>query len=152
MGANVTAFTSSASKVDGIKKTLQADEVVLVPRGGKPSDMITATFDIIIDTASTEHNVEPYIHSLKPEGVFCMVGLPNQKIIIDPYDLLNNKTIAGSQIGSIAECKELLQFCAEHDISSDVKIISPQELGSAFEALETGTACNRYVIDFINEN
>jgi uncharacterized zinc-type alcohol dehydrogenase-like protein len=145
-GANVVLFTTSTSKVaDGLR--LGADEVVvtsspdaLSSRGG--------TFDFILDTVSAQHDVNAYLRLLKRDGTLTLVGAPEHPLSVSAFDLLmGRRTFAGSIIGGIRETQEMLDFCAERGISSDVELIDIAQINSAYARLLKSDVKYRFVID-----
>lgn len=146
MGAEVTVFTTSASKVEDAKN-LGADEAVLstdkeqMKNGSKD-------FDVILDTVSAAHNVNEYLSLLKVDGSLVLVGAPAEPLPVASFNLImGRKSFAGSNIGGIAETQEMLDFCAEHSITADIEMIEMQEINEAYERLEKGDVRYRFVVD-----
>lgn len=146
LGAHVVVFTTSASKVEDALR-LGADEVVL----SKDADAMTAqtgTFDFILDTVSADHDIHPYIAALKVGGEMTLVGAPEKPLTLSSFALLfGNKRLSGSLIGGIAETQEMLDFCGEHGITSDVEVIPIQQINQAFERLLKSDVKYRFSID-----
>jgi uncharacterized zinc-type alcohol dehydrogenase-like protein len=146
-GAHVVLFTTSPGKVEDGKK-LGADEVV-VSKNQDEMDKHTGTFDFILNTVAAPHNLDAYTSLLKRDGTLCLVGLPDQ-----PHPspsvanlIFKRRSIAGSLIGGIAETQEMLNFCAEHNIVSDIEIIPIQKINEAYERLVKSDVKYRFVID-----
>ncbi len=122
MGAEVTLFTTSPDKVKEGKK-LGAHSVVL---SSQPEEMKKRanTFDFILDTVSVSHNLDVYLEQLKRDGTMCLVGLPEIPHPSPTVGLLifKRKTLAGSLIGGIKETEEMLNFCADHQITADIEL------------------------------
>ena len=147
LGAEVTLFTRSSSKVEDAKR-LGAHHVVM--RNDKDQmKAVRNQFDLILDTVPNAHDLNPYIPTLKLDGTLVMVGFLGKLdsfLNISPL-IRGRKTIAGSLIGGIKETQELLDFCGEHNITSDVEMINMQEINEAFERMENSDVKYRFVID-----
>jgi uncharacterized zinc-type alcohol dehydrogenase-like protein len=145
-GAHVVLLTSSPGKrADGLR--LGADEVVL----SRDADAMAAhvnSFDFILDTVSAAHDVNAYIGLLKRDGVLTMVGAPEAPLPTAVMGLLfKRRRFAGSIIGGIRETQEMLDFCGEHGITSDVEMIRMPQINEAFERLLKSDVKYRFVID-----
>jgi uncharacterized zinc-type alcohol dehydrogenase-like protein len=147
LGAHVVLFTHSPGKTEDAKR-LGADEVVL----SKNEEQMTGhagSFDLIIDTVAAPHNLDPFLTLLKRDGTLVLVGAPGE-----PHPspgvmnlIMGRRSLAGSLIGGIAETQEMLDFCAEHGITSDVEIIPIQKINEAYERMLKGDVKYRFVID-----
>ncbi len=147
LGADVTLFTRSPGKESEARR-LGADHVVL---STDPAQMqaVAGQFDFILDTVPQQHDLNPYLGTLKINGVHVLVGL------VEPIDppvhaanlIFGRRSIAGSLIGGIAETQEMLDFCAEHGITSDVEMISIQDINEAYERMLKSDVRYRFVID-----
>jgi len=105
-------------------------------------------FDYVLDTVSAPHDYNAYLKLLKTDGTMILVGAPEQPTLLAPFPLiLNRRRLAGSVIGSIRETQEMLDFCAEHKIESDVEVISIQQVNEAYERVLKGDVRFRFVID-----
>ena len=105
-------------------------------------------FDFIIDTVSAPHNYNAYVNLLKTDGTLILVGAPDKPTPLEPFPLiLHRRRIAGSVIGGIRETQEMLDFCAEHHIESDVEVIPIQKVNEAYERVLKGDVRFRFVID-----
>ena len=146
MGAHVTLFTTSRSKVaDG--KRLGADEVVVTsdPEALTP---LTRTFDFILDAVSANHDVNAYLNLLKRDGTMTLVGAPEEPLPVAAFSLLfGRRSFAGSGIGGIKETQEMLDFCAAKGIASDIELIDIQQINEAYERMLKGDVKYRFVID-----
>ena len=144
-GASVTLFTTSAGKTEDAKR-LGADDVIL---SKDPDAMKKAkNFDFIIDTVSAPHDINAYLKALKLNGTYCIVGLPDKPPTLQMFDLLTNRrSIAGSMIGGMPETQEMLDYCAEKGIVSDVEIIPIQKIEEAFQRMVKSDVKYRFVID-----
>jgi alcohol dehydrogenase (NADP+) len=145
-GAHVVQFTTSQSKVADAKK-LGADEVVISTDAAQMAQH-AGTFDFILDTISAPHDVAGYLTLLKRDGVLCMVGAPDEPLSVPVFSLLGRRaSLAGSGIGGIAETQEMLDFCAEHGIVSDIEMIPIQKINEAYARMLRNEVKYRFVID-----
>jgi uncharacterized zinc-type alcohol dehydrogenase-like protein len=144
-GAETVLFTTSASKIDDAKK-LGADDVVLTRNEGWAAHHM-GTFDLIIDCVAADHDVNPYLNLLKRNGVLCLVGVPEDPCAVNAFSVLGRKTFTGSSIGGIAETQEMLDFCGEHNIVSDIELTSFDKLEEAWERVVAGKVKYRFVLD-----
>jgi len=145
-GAHVVQFTTSESKVEDAKK-LGADEVVITK---DPSALAkhAGSFDFILDCVAAQHNLNDYLNLLRLDGTLCSVGLPEQPLSIAPFSILaNRRSLSGSMIGGMVETQEMLDYCAEHGIVSDIEITSFDKLPDAYERVVKGDVKYRFVID-----
>jgi alcohol dehydrogenase (NADP+) len=145
-GAQVVQFTTSPSKREDALR-LGADEVVL---SNDPEQMKShaGTFDFILDTVSAPHDMNVYLQMLKRDGTMTMVGLPDTPPTIQGGALIFGRhSLAGSLIGGIAETQEMLDFCAKHDIVSDIEKIRIQDINEAYERMLKSDVRYRFVID-----
>jgi alcohol dehydrogenase (NADP+) len=146
LGAHVTVFTTSASKVEDAKR-LGADEAVLSSDAEQMS-RLNRQLHFIIDTVSAKHDVNSYLNLLRHDGTVVLVGLPPEALEIGAFNVvMGRRSFAGSNIGGIAETQEMLDFCFQHNITADSEIIAIQEVNEAFERLERGDVKYRFVID-----
>lgn len=145
MGAHVTVFTTSPSKMNTARE-LGADEAVL---STDPRQMEYQTrFDMILDTVSARHDVNMYLNALKVDGSLVLVGLPNQPLEVGAFNIVNGrKSFSGSNIGGIAETQEVIDFCAEHHITAQIELIGVDQINEAFRRLEKNDVKYRFVID-----
>ncbi|MDE1963621.1 MAG: NAD(P)-dependent alcohol dehydrogenase [Xanthomonadaceae bacterium] len=147
LGAEVTLFTRSPSKEQEARR-LGADHVVLSTDEAQMK-AVARRFDFILDTVPTRHDLNPYLATLALNGTHCLVGL------VEPMDppvhaanvIFGRRSIAGSLIGGIAETQEMLDFCAEHGIVSDVEMIRIQDINAAYERMLKSDVRYRFVID-----
>ncbi|HYW52056.1 MAG TPA: NAD(P)-dependent alcohol dehydrogenase [Gemmatimonadaceae bacterium] len=145
-GAHVVQFTTSASKVDDAKR-LGADEVVM---SNDPAQMNAhaGSFDFILDTVSAPHDIMALLGLLKRDGTMTLVGVPDKPPVVHPFPLImGRRSLAGSLIGGIAETQEMLDFCGEHGIVSDIEMIAMKDINEAYERMLKGDVKYRFVID-----
>jgi uncharacterized zinc-type alcohol dehydrogenase-like protein len=147
LGAHVVAFTTSASKRESAL-ALGAHEVV-VSRNADEMAAHTKSFDLILDTVAAPHDLDAYTQLLKRDGTLTLVGAPSS-----PHPspevfslIMKRRAIAGSMIGGIAETQEMLDFCAEHGIVSDIEMIRADQIEAAYERMLKGAVKYRFVID-----
>jgi uncharacterized zinc-type alcohol dehydrogenase-like protein len=145
-GAHVVLFTTSPSKIeDGLR--LGADEVV-VSKNEDEMKKHAASFDFILDAVSADHDINAYLSLLKLDGALVLVGAPEKPLPVAAFNLLLPRRIfAGSAIGGIAETQEMLDFCAEHGITSEIEMIDIQQVNEAYERLLKQDVKYRFVID-----
>ena len=106
------------------------------------------TFDFILDTVSAKHDLNVLLGMLKTDGTLVLVGLPPATPDLQPFMLIGRrKSIAGSLIGGIPETQEMLDYCAEHGINSEVEIIPIQKVNEAYERTLNSDVKYRFVID-----
>lgn len=145
-GAHVVLFTTSAAKRDDALR-LGADEVVL---SKDPAAMAayTGSLNFILDTVSAPHDLGSYLELLKRDGTMALVGLPDKPPTLHPGHLLfKRRSLAGSIIGGIAQTQEMLDYCAEHGIVSDIELIPIQQVNEAYERVLRSDVKFRFVID-----
>jgi len=146
MGADVTVFSTSASKEEDAKR-LGAKHFV-VSKDEKAMKEAAGTFDLILDTVSAKHPISGYISALKTHGVFAIVGAPPEPFELSSFALIGgNKTMSGSLIGGIKETQEMIDFCGEHGIYSDVEVINADKIDEAFDRIVKQDVKYRFVID-----
>jgi len=146
LGAHVVLFTTSPSKVeDG--KTLGAHEVV-ISKNADEMKAHHASFDFILDCVSADHDMNAYLNLLKRDGTLCLVGAPEHPQPIAAFPLLmKRRRLAGSGIGGIAETQEMLDFCGEHGITSDVEVIRMDQINDAYERMLKQDVRYRFSVD-----
>ncbi len=146
MGAHVVVITTSPSKVEDARR-LGADEVILSTDRAQMKAH-AGTLHFILDCVSAEHDVNAYLRLLKVDGTLALVGAPEHPLPIAAFSLIpTRRNFAGSTIGSIRETQEMLDFCGEHQIVSDIELIRIQDINTAYERLLKGDVKYRFVID-----
>jgi uncharacterized zinc-type alcohol dehydrogenase-like protein len=145
-GAHVVLFTTSPGKTaDALR--LGADEVV-ISKNDAEMEKHAASFDFILDAVSAEHDLNAYLRLLKLDGTMTLVGAPEKPAPIYGFNLLmKRRSLAGSAIGGIRETQEMLDFCAENGITSDIELIPIQQINQAYDRLLKGDVKYRFVID-----
>jgi uncharacterized zinc-type alcohol dehydrogenase-like protein len=147
MGAHVVLFTTSTSKVEDAKR-LGAHEVVI---SRNPDEMAqhTNSFDFILNTVAAQHDLNPFLNLLRRDGTLTLVGAPeHDHPSPQVFNLImKRRRIAGSLIGGIAETQEMLDFCGQHGITSDIELIPMQHINQAFERMLKSDVKYRFVVD-----
>lgn len=147
LGANVTLFSrSDGKKQDALD--LGADKVILSTDEAQMKS-VAGEFDVIIDTVPYVHDLNGYISTLAASGTLVLVGFlgPLEPILNTVPMVLGRKAISGSLIGGIAETQEMLDFCGEHNIVSEIEIIKMQDINKAYERMLKSDVRYRFVID-----
>ncbi len=145
-GADVTVFSTSPSKEADARK-LGAHNFVVTKN---PENMaaLAGQYDFILDTVSADHDLNIYLALLKRGGAMVLVGAPENPAPVSAFSLIGgNKTLAGSMIGSIGETQEMLDYCAENKILSEVEVIPVERIGEAYERTVKSDVRYRFVID-----
>ena len=147
MGAEVTLFTRSASKAEEGRR--QGADHVIVSTDAAQMKAAAGQFDFLLDTIPVQHDLNPYLETLRFDGVHILVGL------IEPVDpalhaanlVMKRRVLAGSLIGGIAETQEVLDFCAEHGITCDIEMLDIKHINEAYSRMIAGDVKYRFVID-----
>jgi len=146
LGAEVTVLSTSPNKEDDAKK-LGAHNFVNI-RDTEAAAGATGSFDFILDTISANHDYNAYLALLTLNGVMVIVGVPSEPVPLNAFSLIGgNKVLAGSMIGGIPETQEMLDFCAEHGITSDIELIKPEYIDTAYDRTVKADVRYRFVID-----
>ncbi|MDD1477112.1 NAD(P)-dependent alcohol dehydrogenase [Arthrobacter sp. AL08] len=147
MGAEVKVFTTSESKVAAARE-LGADDVIL-SRDEAAMDAANRSIDVIIDTVAAPHDLNPYFRTLRVNGALFQLGLPSEEMPpVNPGALIRRRiAYAGSLIGGIAETQEMLDFCAEHGVTSDIEVVRADQLNAAYDRMVAGDVKYRFVLD-----
>ncbi|MBA4749786.1 MAG: NAD(P)-dependent alcohol dehydrogenase [Alphaproteobacteria bacterium] len=147
LGAHVVAFTSSESKVKDALK-LGAHEVV-ISKDASAMASHTRSFDFILNTVAASHNLDAFMTLLKRDGTMTLVGAPSTP---HPSPTIMNlifgrRSLGGSLIGGIKETQEMLDFCAKHQITSEIELIPIQDINTAYDRMVKSDVKYRFVID-----
>jgi uncharacterized zinc-type alcohol dehydrogenase-like protein len=146
LGARVVVFTTSPDKREDALR-LGADEVVV----SKNADEMAAhagSFDFILDCVAADHDLNAYLNLLTHDGNITLVGAPEKPMSISAFSLIfGRRSLSGSLIGGIAETQEMLDFCGEHNITSDVEVIAIQKINEAYERMLKSDVKYRFSID-----
>ena len=145
-GAHVVLFTTSANKTaDALR--LGAHEVV-VSKNTEEMQKHANSFDFILDTVSAQHDINALLFLLRRDGTLTLVGAPPEPLPTAAFGLIAGRhSLAGSGIGGIRETQEMLDFCAERGIASDVEMIPIQKINEAYERMLKSDVKYRFVID-----
>jgi len=145
-GAEVTMLSHSPSKQKDAER-LGAQHFLLTSDAEKVAEA-AGRFDFILDTVSADHDYNLYLGMLKRDGKMVCVGAPASPAQVPAFTLImGRKTLAGSLIGGIPETQEMLDYCAEHNITSDVEVIDIKDINEAYERMLKGDVRYRFVID-----
>lgn len=145
MGAEVTVLSRSETKRTdaeklGAKGFLNtSDKAAMKAHRG--------AFDMVLNTIPVRHDVTPYLHLLKIDGVQVLVGMIDMMPELHTGVLLGRKVLTGSGIGGLAETQEMLDFCAQHGVLPDIEVIAMDEVETAYNRMEASDVKYRFVID-----
>ena len=149
MGAEVTVLSTSPSKEADAKK-LGAHNFLNI-KDAEATAAMAGGFDLILNTISAQHDYNAYLALLGLNGVMVVVGVPTEPVPLHAFSLVGgNKVIAGSMIGGIPETQEMLDFCAEHGLTSDIELIKPEYIDTAYDRTVKADVRYRFVIDMKN--
>ncbi len=146
LGAEVTVLSHSPVK-ESDARNLGADHFVVTT---DPDQLKTVKrkFDLILDTVSAEHDINEYLSLLATDGTLVVIGLPGVPFALHAGSLLSSRrSMAGSMIGGIAETQEMLDFCGEKEIVSEIELISADYVNKAYERTVKSDVRFRFVID-----
>jgi len=145
-GAHVVLFTTSANKVEDAKR-LGAQEVVISTDKAQMKAHLKS-FDFILNTVAAPHDLNALTALLKRQGTMTLVGIPDKDPALKVGNLIfQRRQIAGSLIGGIAETQEMLDYCAQHGIVSDVELIAAKQINEAYDRMVKSDVKYRFVID-----
>lgn len=146
MGAQVTMLSHTPAK-EADAKRLGAHQFVLTSDKVQTKTVVNY-FDFILDTVSAPHDYNFYLNMLKTGGNMVCVGVPPPGNPIVPFNLIfQRRSLAGSLIGGLPETQEMLDYCAAHNIVSDVEVIAMKDINEAYERMLNGDVRYRFVID-----
>ena len=148
LGAEVSLFSRTPSKTEDAK-ALGTDHVI-ISTDEESMKSVFNKFDLIIDTVPYEHDINPYMNTLTVNGTLVLVGFigefENESVSTRPM-IYKRRSVAGSLIGGIKETQEMLDFCGEKNIVSDIEIINMQDINEAYERMLKSDVKYRFVID-----
>jgi uncharacterized zinc-type alcohol dehydrogenase-like protein len=145
-GAEVTVLSTSANKEADAKK-LGAHNFVVTSNKSEVKK-VSGYFDFILDAISAPHDYNFYLSLLKTSGIQVCVGVPPEDLRVKTFSIIGGrKSIAGSMIGGLPETQEMLDYCAKHNIISDVEVIDIQNIHAAYDRMLKGDVKYRFVID-----
>jgi alcohol dehydrogenase (NADP+) len=145
LGAHVVAFTTSPDKRETIL-ALGADEVV-VSTDAEQMAAHDRTLDFVLDTVSATYPMTPIMETLKLNGTLCAVGIPDSFEVSPLIMAARRLSLAGSGAGGTDDVREMLAFCAEHDIVAEVETVTPDGINDALARLGRNDVRYRFVID-----
>ena len=145
-GAQVTQFTTTRGK-EADARRLGADDVVVTREPGA-LEPLESSFHFLIDTVSGEHDLNDYLKLLRRNGTMVLVGAPEHPSPVEAFSVIGKRRrLAGSGIGGVAQTQEMLDYCAEHGIVSDIELIPIQQINEAYERVVRSDVKYRFVID-----
>ena len=146
MGAEVTMLSRSPGKEKDAQE-LGAHHFVLTT-DAEVVGSLRNSFDLIIDTVSARHDYNMYLAMLRTDGVMVLLGVPPEPSDVHAANLIfGRRSLVGSLVGGIGETQEMLDYCAEHNITSDVEVIPMSRINEAYERTISGDVHYRFVID-----
>ena len=146
MGAEVTMLSTSKAKEADARK-LGAQHFGLTSEDAT-FKKLAGQFDLIIDTISAPHDYNKYLGLLRVEGTMVLLGVPPEPTPVSAFPLImGRRSLSGSLIGGIKETQEMLDFCAEHNIVSEIEIIPVQQVNVAYERMMKNDVRYRFVLD-----
>jgi uncharacterized zinc-type alcohol dehydrogenase-like protein len=146
MGAEVTVLSTSRSKEKDARR-LGAHEFAPT-KDAATFEKLAGRFDLVLDTVSAPHDYNAYLGLLRTLGTMAVVGVPTEPASVAPFSLIwGNRRLAGSAIGGIPETQEMLDYCAEKKIVSDVEVIPIDKVNEAYERTIRADVRYRFVID-----
>jgi uncharacterized zinc-type alcohol dehydrogenase-like protein len=145
-GAHVVLFTTSPGKAADAQR-LGAHEVV-VSKDEAQMATHAGSFDFILDTVSAAHDMNTYLGMLKRDGNLVLVGAPENPLPVAPFSLIfRRRSFSGSLIGGLPETQEMLDFCGQHGITSDIEMIRMDQINEAYERMLRSDVKYRFVIE-----
>ncbi len=146
LGAEVTVLSRADSKRDDAKR-LGAHDYAATSHEGTLT-RLARTFDFVIDTISAPHDMNAHLDLLKTDGTYILVGASPEELSVSGFSLiLRRRRLVGSLIGGIRETQDMLDFCGEHGLTSDVEVIPISQVNEAYERVIQGDVKFRFVID-----
>ena len=147
LGADVTVFTRSEAKRD--EALSQGAHHVVVSTDDEAMAAQFERFDFILDTVPVQHDLNPYVQTLKYDGTLILVGLlgPVEPPLDAAAVVFRRRSVAGSLIGGIPETQEMLDFCGEHGITCQTEMLDIRNINEAYERMERSDVRYRFVID-----
>ena len=145
MGAEVTMFTTSQGKADDALRLGAHHVIISTDRAAMKA--ARASFDFILSTVPTTHDLNPYLATLKRDGHLVIVGAIDPVGVHGGQLIVQRRSVSGSNIGGIHETQQMLDFCAEHGIVSEVEMIDMQDINAAYERMLKNDVKYRFVID-----
>jgi uncharacterized zinc-type alcohol dehydrogenase-like protein len=146
LGAEVTVYSHSSHKEADARNMGATDFVVT--KGNEWHKPLRKRFDLILNTVSADIDLDPYLSTLATDGTLVIIGLPGKPYAINAGSMLDGRrSIAGSMIGGMPELQEMLNFCGEKNLLSDVEVIEADYINEAYERTVASDVKYRFVID-----
>ena len=147
LGAKVVMITTSPGKAEDAR-ALGADEV-LISTDADAMKNAAGKFNFLLNTIPVGHDINPYLGLLKRDGTMCIVGAldPLKGALNSSTLIMGRRSVSGSIIGGIRETQEMLDFCGEHNIVSDVEMLDIADINNAYERMLKSDVKYRFVID-----
>ena len=147
MGAEVTVISQGRSKeADG--RRFGATEWIATKEDSDALKKHRNSFDLILNTVSAPINVRQYMATLRPHGAMVLLGLPSEPLELNAFNVVGGrKSLSGSNIGGIRETQEMIDFCAEHNVTAEIELISADKINDAYERVIGSDVKYRFVID-----
>jgi len=146
MGARVTVFSTSPAKELDARK-LGAHDFILTKKDGWGTS-VANRFDLMVDAVSADHDLAPYLGALRKDGSVVLLGVPEKPLAFHSFLLISRRrNLTASLIGGIRETQEMLDYCGQKDIVSDIELIPIQKVNEAYERTLKGDVKYRFVID-----
>ena len=146
MGAEVTVFSHSPNKESDAKR--MGAKHFIVTKDPQAFEGLNESFDLILNTVSADLDINLYLGLLKLDGALVVIGLPGKPYEVSGFNLLRlRRSLAGSMIGGLPELQEMLHFCSEKNILSDVEVINANYINEAYERTVASDVKYRFVID-----
>jgi uncharacterized zinc-type alcohol dehydrogenase-like protein len=146
LGAEVFLFTTSPGKTKDALRLGAKD--VIISRNPEEMKKHAGSFDFILDCVAAKHDLNSYLDMLKLDGAMVLVGAPPEPLEVSSFNLFfPRRILSGSLIGGIKETQEMLDFCARHNIVSDIEMIPIQKVNEAYERVIKSDVKYRFVID-----
>jgi uncharacterized zinc-type alcohol dehydrogenase-like protein len=146
MGARVTVFSTSPAKESDARK-LGAHDFILTKKDGWGTSVANC-FDLMVDAVSADHDLAPYLGALRKDGSVVLLGVPEKPLAFHSFLLISRRrNLTASLIGGIRETQEMLDYCGQKDIVSDIELIPIQKVNEAYERTLKGDVKYRFVID-----
>lgn len=146
LGADVAVISSSNAKKEDAFRL--GAKTFIVSSDAESFAQHAGSLDFIIDTIAAPHDINGYLQLLKRDGTLVLVGVPPEALPVAAFSLIGKRRkLAGSLIGGIKETQEMLDYCGQHGITSDVEVIPMEKINTAYERMIRGDVRYRFVID-----
>jgi len=151
LGAEVYAFTTKESKRPTIE-SLGAQHVIVTTNEEQFTKAKGVGLDLIIDTVSGPHDLAPYFSTMRPEGIYTMVGAGSNNYSVPGFPLImKGLNFRGSAVGSIKRTQDMLDLCGKHNLTADIEMAHLKDLPTLYERIDKGDVKYRFVLDIEND-